>query len=196
MHLLIDDRIEDLEHPTVQQVMNRIQTSIHSGRFYSYLIADGETVYSNEETYLKEHLTNINELKVVTQTVDEMIRDSLGTACDYLNRAIPLITQLADRFYQNPGQEDWKVFSDLLAGIEWLDETLILISKVEKSEDILRTFHDLRVSIQNQVKNMNEALKASDSVLTADILQYEVQPLFVRLEKEMQHATENEGNQL
>ncbi|MCI1858749.1 MAG: hypothetical protein LKI80_11385 [Sporolactobacillus sp.] len=193
MRLIIDDTTKNLSRPTVQQVLNEVQHSLPSGRFYSHLVADGEAVYENEEKYLQDHLVNIHELKIMTQTVHEMVAGSLKLATGYLNRAVPQLPELADRFYQNPGPDDWKTFSDLLGGIEWLDETLTLIARVRTGSrrDVLQRSLN---AIRQQVKNMDEALKASDSTLTADILQYEIQPLFIDLRNQIkQDAAESEA---
>ncbi|GAF67096.1 hypothetical protein BTS2_4005 [Bacillus sp. TS-2] len=170
------------------QVLNDMSAKINqeiegSGLFFSHFLIDGELVYEGYEDYFIQHIQTINSVEVILLSTKEMLNGLLLSFEQYLVNASPEINQLVQDFYQNPTAESWLQFERLLEGIQWIAEVVTTIDKHENDikswDEYLKAIAQLQVELQQ----LMEALENKDSVLLADILQYEIIPIFDLLKK-------------
>jgi hypothetical protein len=185
MKLTINDQQVTLLHPTVKQILDDIQKAMHKDCYYSHLVADGQEIYEDCATYLNGHLEKIENLIVKTKTFDAFIHDNLLLAREYLDHAIPGIIRLTDKFYQSPSSEDWKSLTDLLTGIQWLDKMVTAVDQSGKQPDNWSKYLSIRKALNDKLMNFEDALKAQDNVLIADLALYEILPLLKDLSGEI-----------
>ncbi|KYG33702.1 hypothetical protein [Alkalihalobacillus trypoxylicola] len=170
------------------QVLNDMSAKINqeiedSGLFFSHFLIDGELVYEGYEDYFIQHIQTIHSVEVILLSTKEMLNGLLLSFEQYLANASPEVNQLVQDFYQNPTAESWLQFERLLEGIQWIAEVVTTIDKHENDikswDEYLKGIAQLQVELQQ----LMEALENKDSVLLADILQYEIIPIFDLLKK-------------
>ncbi|RYL95804.1 hypothetical protein EWI07_01095 [Sporolactobacillus sp. THM7-4] len=181
MEFVMGNRTLQINQPTVLRILQIINDYKDDHHYLSHLIADGEEVYDQFESYLEKHVQEIKKLVVVTKTVDEFIDTNLQLAKNYLIKAIPLLSELSQSFYQAPLSGDWHTLNDLFTGIEWLGKMEHAVEQTKKKPIGWSSLKESLAQIQQQLKEMEIALKNKDQVLIADLLQYEMLPLFMQL---------------
>lgn len=167
-----------------ESVSNLIQTELQRANLYlSAMVIDGTEIYDDYNEYLSEHWENVHEIEVKTRTLKELVQEILISAVQYLERIEPEIQLLADDFYR----EDiaaWEKLSQLIEGIQWLLDTFMMIDKIHNLNDLLPDYsawNDYAQNVgelQTKVAAIAEAVKDRDSILLADLLQYELLTLF------------------
>ncbi|MFT8318831.1 MAG: hypothetical protein ABF651_11265 [Sporolactobacillus sp.] len=181
MELIIGNRILQIGQPSANDIMKIIESSGDDTHYLSHLIVDGEEIYDNYEVYLNEHGSHIKELIAVTKTLDDFIHDNLQLTKNYLVKAIPTLSSLSESFYQNPSSSNWQELSNLFTGIEWLEKMQHVVEQTGKQPDGWLSFKEDLAKLQQQLLEMETALKNKDQVFIADLLQYEFHPLFMQL---------------
>lgn len=158
-----------------------------SGRIYSHLIVDGVEVYQELHDYFENDFTrDIEEIVVVAQTTDELFQAVLNSSLEYLERVIPHIEGLSREFYRGGGQASWSKFSELIDGLQWiLSSYSVLSSKRHTSVVLASDIWDSHAKnirrLQEIIDELLEAIENDDRVLLADLLTYELLPVFTEM---------------
>jgi hypothetical protein len=177
---------------SVEEIIEKIDKLLANRYYYSHLIVDGEEIYENLESYLLESLGSISTIEVAVKTVREFINEVLLMASNYLTDGIPKMTVLANQFYQNPSADNWLDFSSMLEGMQWLNQTIDLIDKAKERPGNWNECIQLAVQLQLELKNLEEAIENTDHVLIADIIQYELLPIYEALQTEFNTTIDTE----
>ncbi|WP_260838905.1 hypothetical protein [Heyndrickxia oleronia] len=194
MELIYQEHSFQLNKQTnVEIIIEKIHEILEDGVFFSHLIIDGKEVYEDFEIYLLDHLTQIKQIKVITKTVGEFINELLLTAEGYLDRAIPEVSLLSNEFYQNSSTEGWNKFSQMLEGIQWLNQMIHTINKIKEQPNNWNEYLNLSKKLENEIKNLEVAVENDDNVLIADIIQYEILSIFERVKSVIQTTIDLEG---
>lgn len=178
---------------SLEFVKEKINSLLADQYFFSHLVVDGVEIYEEPEQYLEQHLHDINELEIIARTVQEFVNDLLLTAEDYTKRAIPEIEALADHFYNHPNHEGWNKFGQLLEGLQWLTHMIQTIDSFSQKPENWMNYLKASIAVEEELKNLKEALENKDHVLIADIINYEILPYFTTLGAEIQHTIDTEG---
>ena len=173
--------VQFAELATVEEVIEKINELLADHYYYSHLIVDGKEIYEQLESFLIESLDSISTIELVVKTVREFVDEVLIMAKDYLTDAIPEMTSLADGFYQSPTSENWGEFSNMLEGMQWLNQTINLIDKSKERPANWNECIKLAAEFEMELKNLEQAVENTDSVLIADIIQYELLPVYEAL---------------
>lgn len=174
MQFKIDGEISEIEQPTVQQVQGMVQNHLQADRYYSCLIVNGNYVYDDYAAYISDHLAEIDELELVTQTLNQMLYNNLVTARGYLDRLISGLPALTDHFYGSPSAEDWKTFGDFVQGVGWIGKLAGTLGGSQRVNAKKQNFLNGFLKLQTQLKELDEAVVSKDTVLIADTIQYEL----------------------
>ncbi|AUI37185.1 hypothetical protein GK107_15340 [Geobacillus thermoleovorans] len=147
-------------------------------RQLSHLVIDGVEVYDDFETYVEERIDSIRTIDVVAVTIEEYIRDVFQTMHLYLTRALPEIERIIDEFYQTPSEHTWIRFEQMLEGIQWIDQALYWLTEHPKHSLDRQALARIRETLAEQLRQLLQAVEAGDTILIADLIQYEVKPLW------------------
>jgi len=164
------------------EVITKINELLDENYYFSHFIADGTEIYEDHESYLNVNLDRIGKLEIIAKTEKEFMNDILLSAEDYLKRAKPELAALTDGFYSNPTDETHTNSSQLMDGLQWLDEMLALIVNSNERPPNGEIYVELTQTLQTGIVQLGEAMENSDNVLIADIIQYELTPTFEQLE--------------
>ena len=195
MKIKILDRV--LEYKNKEEVYNALVEEINStlknsNLIFSHLIIDGKEVYEDFSNYFFDNVENIKEITVVAKTVKEMSNDIMLSTIDYLDRAIPEIDKLSNEFYKTPSQESWNKLIDLIDGIRWIIDAFATIDSNVDLKNIVKSYEEWNLyakdvySLKELLLDFEEILENSDYVSTADILSYEVVPLFKDMKEKLE----------
>lgn len=168
---------------------------------FSHLIIDGVEIYDDFYDYFLNNIKNIEEVIIVTKTKKEISKEIILSTIDYVERAIPEIENLSDQFYKTPSNESWNKLVDLFEGIKWILDTFIMIDNNKQLKNIVNSYEEWNLyaqdiySLKELLGEFEEILENGDYVSTADILSYELIPLFKnmrdKLEKVILEEVEN-----
>jgi hypothetical protein len=140
-------------------------------------------VAESEETGdLSCQIDKRDKVEIFTGTITEIAFDSIGQACEYLDRVEAAIPSLSTAFQASPGPEAFQHLRQLYEGFYWLN---LLLDKLKSNfhmrfDDALvrgipvREHHQKFIAI---LKQLIESQERSDFVLISDLLQYEISPL-------------------
>lgn len=167
------------------EVVAKINELLKENYYFSHFIVDGIEIYEEHEEYLIVNVDRIEKLEVIAKTEKEFLNDILLSTEDYLKRAKPELASLPDGFYSNPSPGVRSSFSQLMEGLQWLDEMLLVIEKSNERPMDWDMCMELSESMKAEIVNLSEAVGNSDNILIADIIQYEFIPLFESLETEV-----------
>lgn len=167
--------------PSSDEVIAKVNDLLDAGYYFSHFIADGIEIFEDHETYLNVNLDRIEKLEIIAKTEKEFMNDILLSAEDYLKRAKSELASLTDGYYANPTSETHISFSQLMEGLQWLDEMLTLIVNSNERPPNGDSYLALKQTLQGEIVELGEAVENSDNVLIADIIQYELTPLLEQL---------------
>lgn len=194
MKLLFQKQIVELEQPiSVEEIIENINHLLGRKYYFSHLLADGAEVTESPEEYLVEKSIYIKKLEIIAIDAKEFINDLLLSSEEYVERAIPHLDDLADAFYHDPTAKNWLTLDELLEGLQWLSAMITTIDQSIVRPANWGTVIEQATDLQDELENLEEALENTDTVLIADMLQYEIQPTFEVYREEIKTAIDTEG---
>jgi len=169
--------------PTSEDIIMKINDLLQDNYYFSHFIVDGTEVFEEHEDYLNINMDRIEKLEVIAKTEKEFVNDILLSSEDYLQRAKPELAVLVDGFYATPTAETHTSFGQLTDGLQWLDEMLALIVNSNERPPNTELYTELAQTLQGVIVQLGEAVENADNILIADIIQYELTPLFEQLQE-------------
>lgn len=194
MKLRLNDLEKTFEQPiNTDTVIEQINEWLGEDMYFSHLEIDGVVVEDEVEEALDMKKDTAAEVAVITIAAKKFINDVLLSTEEYIQRAIPLIEQLAEQFYEQPTSNHWNDLNDLFGGLQWLNTMIGVVSDSTACpsdwQEVLATVEPM----QEVVQDFEEALENSDTVLIADLLSYEIKPLFENLITQVTAIIDAEG---
>lgn len=151
---------------------------------YSHMIVNGQEVYEEPIAYLESRsLAGIEEILVVAQTRDELFREVMISTAEYLERVIPELDDLSAQFYAGSAEGAWKAFEDLVEGMQWILHSHFMLDQNCRSSAAFslpawKRYDEAVHQLESMIGQLMSAVESEDLVLLADLLRYELSPLF------------------
>lgn len=194
MELIFKEQIVLLEDLSSSEVIiMKINELVKKGEYFSHFIADGIEVYEEYEKYLETHLGKIRKLEVVLKSEKEFVNDLLLSAEEYIVHGIPELSNIAEGFYDSPLSETWARLDQLLVGLQWLDEMMMVIGESAKIPVNWGEYLMITSVMHEIIVKLAEAIENEDDVLIGDLIQYELIASFEDLRDEIKNTIDNEG---
>lgn len=192
--MLIEILGETLEFPnTTEAVPEIIQTMdkrlSQAGLYYSHFSIDGVKQYNELEKFLRDNIADTERINITGCTLKDLTDDILLSAFEYLTGAIPALTGLAPKFYQESLADCWQQLVELLEGVEWLLDSFSLIDRKITMSPCVEGYPNWDeylgniYSLKEIVKKLGQAVESKDTVLVGDILNYELIDLFKQMKE-------------
>lgn len=194
MKIILNDNEQILEVNTssVEEIIDYIFQLKEEDKILSHVVIDGQTVYTNLNEYL-ENNNQIDTIQVITKSFKDYINETLGTAEEYLTSAIPHLKNLITAFYNNPSEEDWSLFTDFTEGLMWLMNMIANIDGLKIKPSNWQEYITVYKAIEEHIQSLAEAMEHKDEILTADIINYEIMPLYESLKDVITKSIDTEG---
>ena len=187
---------ETMEFPNnpeaVPEITQVIDHKLSQARMYfSHFSINGVKRYDELEIFLHHHIADTERIEIIGCTLKELADDALLSAVEYLTGAIPVLTELASQFYQEPSADSWQQLEDLLEGLEWLFSTFTLIDREIARNLYIQGYPNWNeylvsiYSLKEIVIQLGQAMESQDTVLMGDLINYEVIDLFKQMKESL-----------
>lgn len=183
-----DKKTYENTEEAIVSVVNDINEFISSteNMVLSHLNIDGNNVYQNHYQYLLNSLPEIHEIKVVLKSQEEVVIELQNSLNEYLERALPVIEEVSNQFYQGESKEAWDYFVDLTSGLEWIHSAVVALSNYS-NEETKQYYLSVSQKLKETIQELANALEAKDTVTIADIIQYEILEALNELKETVHH---------
>lgn len=147
-------------------------------------IVDGNSVKEDLGKYLSERLAEIQEIEVITQTVKQLIMETIHSAYNYLQNAIPQIRSIASEFEMEPDAITWQSLNELLGGLNWLIDSMERMNALKSLELIVTDYQawnqyaQITYNLIPIIKELDAALRNKNNRKVGRILSKEIVPAF------------------
>lgn len=108
----------------------------------------------------------------------------LQTANDYMNNLKNGIVNLANMIQEGKEQEAITIIPQVVDGIEWIVQVIILTKEVQKNEIGVGGLND-------QLQEIIEALENEDYILVGDLFNYEILPILENIHERIKETLAN-----
>lgn len=163
------------------------------------MIIDNFEVYQDFYDYFLENIRVIQEVKVIALTYKELVHDILISAFEYIKRIPEKIEELANKFYKNSERDAWNDLNDLLGGITWIINTFFSIDQDKRLKDVVSNYKSWNLyakeifALKEILPDLEIALENNDNVTIADMLLYEILPIFKEIGERLLELVKMEG---
>lgn len=153
----------------------------------AYLIIDDQPVYDDFYGYFTTHISEIKKVEVLAESLKPLVKDTITTINEYLTKAIPLVNDMAEEFYQQPGEKTWIKLMDLFEGIQWIIETVVRIDGIKGLDKLVTNYGIWNEYVQavselnGVITELEVSMVSKDHVLIGDLLFYELIPVFEKM---------------
>lgn len=196
MKFVIRDKNYDFNYKSeaLQSMEDLVNSELKNKDYYfSHFNVDNTIVVDNYEQYFEENFQLIEKVEAIFKTVYEFVIDSLLSMESYLERSIPEIRIFVDELYSSEADIGSNKTLQLLEGVQWIHRA---IKNIDQLEVRPKNWNDLLISVTSLemiVKEMEEVFENQDTIVFADLLQYEIEPLLVDIQKKVATTIDEEG---
>lgn len=147
-------------------------------------IVDGISIKEDLGKYLSERLAETYEIEVITQTVQQLIQETIHSAYNYLINAIPQIRSMASEFAMEPDAITWQSLNELLEGLNWLIDSMERMNALKSLELIVTDYQvwnqyaQVTYNLIPSIKELDAALRNKNNRKVGRILSKEIGPAF------------------
>ena len=165
------------QRETLEEVMNAIVKS-RQNSYIRRIWLDGQEVSSDSQDTLKTLTTSVELLELELAELQDLLANNLTNAKDYLVKLIPGFQKAADLFRMGNEQEANQYYLQVLDGIEWFSQVVIIIVSTQKNKSEEKSLEERQKKLTDLMSQMLEANQNQDWVLMADLMEYEMIPLY------------------
>ena len=162
---------------TMEEVMNAIVKS-RQNSYIRRVWLDGQEVSSDSQDILKTSPTSVGLLELELAKLQDLLANNLTNAKDYLVRLIPGFQKAADLFRMGNEQEANQYYLQVLDGIEWFSQVVIIIVSTQENKSEEKSLEERQKKLTDLMSQMLEANQNQDWVLMADLMEYEMIPFY------------------
>lgn len=164
----------------VRQFMEQINKALNeNGLVFSHFLVSGMPYYGDIYSLVDEYWNKELPVEIVGITEEEWLSEAKREILGYVGRAAGILQELAQTLYSGESSPAvWRQMSDLSEGMEYL---LKIFSKTR----ILSNPDPIISGIQSVSGQLVQALETRDLVLLADLITYEILPLFQEIKERL-----------
>lgn len=177
----------------VESIIEQINNWLGETHYFSHLIIDGEEVAEQPEEALEINNGTMREVEVIAIEAEQFINDLLLSAEEYVKRAAPILEVVAEQFYDSPTAESYYDLNDLFGGLQWLNSMLSVVDESVARPTNWDVVKESVEPLQGVLQDFEDALENEDTVLLADLLSYEVKPVFEQLNEQLTAIIDQDG---
>lgn len=183
MRTQIDNGIEKIVEPNLDSLQNWWQFMINQiyaqDRLIRAVQVDGKLLYDGYEQYIRNNIDRIEEIKIQTLTRSESLFETKQTLDEYLERFIPISSELSRTFFGDLTQEHWQTFSDFITGLDWIISALKFAELLSQNDVVTpqQNYGQMINELQNVISEMEKSLEDEDYVTVGDLIQHELLPV-------------------
>lgn len=202
MKIYIEDEVLEFYNDVneIENILNIINEKVQkSYKILNFIRIDDVEIYNDYKDYFVNNIKNIEKVEIFLNTYKELVNNILISILDYTNKTPDIIESLSDRFYKNPDKAAWDNLNNLLEGISFILNTFKSIDEDKRLKDVVKSYEEWNLyakeifAIQEILPDFKEALSNEDSITIADILSYEIIPIFNNIKERVLVLLNMEG---
>jgi hypothetical protein len=175
LKIYLNDKELDNEYRflTLPELLESVKDDIEN-RILKLILVNGTEV---EEKYLSEKLIDkedIQVIKFVTQRTDELIKGTLNQIDEYLHKLKDGIEETVDLFRTGETNKANKMYQQIIEGLDWYIQVTTKILSLLNTEGLKKKGNNKLNDLNEILGEIMEAQENEDTVLIADILEYEI----------------------
>lgn len=189
MKVYFHEEIKQIENTNdaITKLMEDINSYLEkTDLIFSHLNIDSIDVYEFHEQYLLDMLGSIEKIIVILKTPKEVAAELQQSLNEYLERALPVMENLSDQFYQGESEQVWIDFADLTDGLQWIINAVQTLSQFV-GDEVKTYYSSVSEKIESVLQELLEALEVKDTVTIADMIQYEIVETLAELKQNVHH---------
>ncbi|MDH4618255.1 hypothetical protein [Brevibacillus sp. AY1] len=167
---------------SIEQVLTDIECFLKDKKIIiKNIIVNDTEVIGDYTQYINEmDIRDIERIQVVTSTEEEFVDEVMDSLSGYLSNVLPQLESLSKEFYQDPEPKTWVEFSELIEGLQWINQALNFLQ-----EKNVVTLEELVSSLDSSIVNLLQAIEVTDTILVADIINYEISDILNQIHLEI-----------
>jgi len=131
---------------------------------------------------MENKIDKINNKESEESNLEQLINDTLNSCAEYIPKLKDASMEVAELIHSSDNKKALSMMPSIFEGLGWLVEAVNALQKHNCLLDI-----DLKVLMQ-KLEEVKSALEKRDYVLTADLFEYEIEPILDNwLEKVNEH---------
>lgn len=181
----LDDQVIDSEFSTLElfDAFWRTFTADldRRGRMIHYVTIDGEDYYHEYEQIIVQNFESIQNLSIKSITYQDALNDTIAELKRYNENMLAAVNQVASPFYGEPLDEDWNLFKQFCAGLEWMYQAIAFSQSLRDKQgcvtekEICNGLDNLYRAIPGLLSSLEASLLEKNWTSVADCLLYEVE---------------------
>jgi len=203
LKLTIDENIYFLEKDgeIIEKIADILTDEMEkTNKVIKFIEVDGLELYQDYFEYILDNLDYIENVNVKLITYKELVGETLLGTIDYLQGAAAEIEPLSEAFYTQPTREAWEEFTDLLEGINWI---ISVFNLIDNDKSLIETLPSYEVwnlyakdifTLNELIPQMNDALNSKDNTLLADLMMYEILPIYDDMREQLMSLYNSKEN--
>lgn len=161
--------------------------------YFSGLVIDGRVIEGDPDEAVSLYGSTAELIELQAIPAAQFVNDVLLSTEEYVQRATPLLQELAEQFYDDVTEESWHSLNDIFVGLQWLHSMIVTVDQsIVRPTDWGALVEEV-TPLQAVLPDFEQALEHGDTVLIGDLLSYEVQPVFEQLSTRLTSIIDAEG---
>lgn len=157
-----------------------------NGRIINRINIDGVEYFENFEEQIADNFHRTAELQIFSSSELELLEETIAEIARYSGILKQNCGSLGPSFYGEPSEQEWRTFSQLLAGFTWLHDALFnsaeLMIRTGVYSELAASFKEADGKLLIHLQDIEEAMEEKEYVAIADVIKYELFELFTALE--------------
>lgn len=161
------------KYESFPELLNEVKSDLNNEILKSIQINEVEV----NEKYLKESLIekdDIKAIKFITQKNDDLVKNTLEEAKDYLPKLKDGVLEAASNFRNGNAEKANKLYQHIINGLEWYTDAITKVISILDDENFLEENNELIQGLNEKLAELMIAYNKGDYILLADILEYEM----------------------
>jgi signal transduction histidine kinase len=164
----------------LQDVIARLEADFSTrGEVICEIRVNGLVLHESDESkYSQSQMEEISTLAIASERPDDLIRDALVSALDYLSRVRKACETVSELFRGTDIHKAQTRFAEVIDTCQWMVDTITSLRGAAEGTGNPITVKDRWVDAENRfsevVTDILGAYQKHDHVLTADLLEYEL----------------------
>ncbi|MCM2281823.1 MAG: hypothetical protein NDI61_08245 [Bdellovibrionaceae bacterium] len=164
----------------LREIISRLERDFSTrGEVICEIRVNGLILHENDETrFAQSPVREISSLAIASERPEDLIRDAIVSALDYVPRVRVACESVAELFRGSDIHAAQKRFTEVLDGCQWLVDTIVSLRGAAQGIGRPIRLHERWSAAESQfsavVTQILAAHQNQDHVLTADLVEYEL----------------------
>lgn len=172
-----DTKLEEKKYEDVGELIDALHTE---GYVVMKVVADDQDITNFSESEINR-IRPIEKLEIGVEEAEKLLIDVLEEAESYLPRLMGGIEDIVNAFSQGKKMEGYQLLEQALEGFTWFNRVIENLNNNLKF-DFLNSQEKKKIKKstdkwKEKIKDLSEAMENQDTILIADLLEYEITPI-------------------